>query len=429
MLFEILSTGTMLGVMGGSYYFQHNQSKDNEKIEKIAERCNLYTSEEKIRLYRKHKRKDHIEYVYKIPLGMSFKQFEEKKQTFIDGLNNKSKPDLNIANIKKIDWKKDVPKQIKHLMNNRVALDKQVEMVYDGMLKFRVYDQGLLTRYDVTKQIMSECKKWHVPLGESLNSRIIHDFEKSSHVLIGGATDTGKSTILNIIISTLVHNHPDDVEFTLVDLKGGLEFGAYENIKQTKNFATDAKGALDALRKVQMDMSDIFQMLRKKGKKNIKQTNIKKRHFVIIDEAAELASDGESDADVKKLKIKCEGVIKDIARRGRASGIKLLYCTQYPTKETVSSQVKRNLLTRICLPVDTSTASIVVLDEGGAEQLPDIPGRAIYKKNRCSAMQSFCIEDELIEDIIKPHKEVRNVSQTTKENREGGSNITIFEET
>src|SRR5690606_34166205 len=106
------------------------------------------------------------------------------------------------------------------------------------------------------------------------------------------------------------------------------------------------------------------------------------RHFVIIDEAAELTSEGESDKEIKELKIQCENIIKDLARRGRASGIRLLYCTQYPTKETVSSQVKRNLMTRISLPVDTSTASLVVLDEGGAEKLPLIQGRAIYKRNR-----------------------------------------------
>lgn len=419
----------MLGVMGGSYYFQHSQSKDHEKIEKIAESLGLYTKEEKIRLFRKRKDKNHIEYVYKIPLGLSFKEFEDKKQVFIDGLNNKSRPDLNIENLKKMDWKGNVPKQVKQLINNRKPLDKQIEMEYDGMLKMRVYEEGVGMNYPLTLEHIHKCKKWHIPLGVTMKSEVKHNFENAPHMLIGGATDMGKSTYLNVIIATLIKNAPEDVEFTLIDLKGGLEFGIYEDLKQVKRFASDVPSAAEALQKVKVEMSDTFDLLKRKKKRNVKQLGMKKRHFVIIDESAELSSEGEQDKDIKELKVQCESFIKDIARRGRASGIRLLYSTQYPTRETVSSQVKRNLTTRIALSCDTSTASMVVLDEGGAENLGWIQGRSIYKRNSCQTIQGYYIDDELIEQIISPHRRRKeDAPHQDKTTGTRGEDSAIFEE-
>lgn len=417
MLYELVTTTSLLAVAGSSYYFQNkNATNDHEKIKKIADAAGLKIKDEGIRIYRKRPKDNYTEYVYKIPLGLSFKQFEDNKQRFIDGLNNKSRPDLNLKNLKNINWKGDVIKQLQDIFNNRIKLDKHIEMDYDGMLKFRIYDQGLKSNYLLTEDIIKKCKSWNVPLGLALNEQINHDFESGSHVLIGGATDMGKSTILNALITSLIYNHPNDVEFTLIDLKGGLEFGSYENLKQVKYFASDIESAELVLKEVKNEMSNTFDMLRKKGKKNVKQAGIKKRHFVIIDEAAELSSDGETDKDIKKLKIRCENYIKDIARRGRASGIRLIYSTQYPTTETIDSQVKRNMLTRICLPVDTSTASVVVLDEGGAEKLPLIQGRSIYKRHRSKTMQAFNISDDLVKKIISPYlvKEGRNVKRETR---------------
>lgn len=419
MLFEILSTASLAGIAGSSYLLQNKNSNDHDKIKKIADAAGLKTKEGSIRIYRKVQKEGYAEYVYKIPLGLSFKQFEDNKQLFIDGLNNKSQSDINLKNFKNIDWKKDAIGQIRDIFMQRVKLDKQLEMEYDGMLRFKVYDQGLDTHYKLTKEILDSCNGWKVPLGISQTKTIFHDFEKAPHMLLGGTTDMGKSTTLNVIINSLIYNQPDNVKFTLLDLKGGLELGEYKSIKQTRNFAKDVAGALESLINVQNDMTEKFNTLERTGKKEMKDTNNNERHFVIIDEAAELSSHDETDKAIKKIKVECENLIKDIARRGRASGIRLIYSTQYPTTETISSQVKRNLITRICLPVDTSIASMVVLDEGGGEQLPLIQGRAIYKKHRKEVMQSFYIENDLKSKIIKPYimKEDFNAGQKHKPKR------------
>lgn len=412
---------TMAGVVGASFYYQNKSAtNDHEKIIKIADAAELKKKGESIRIYKKRKRDGYTEYVYKIPLGLSFKDFEDKKHIFVDGLNNKSKSDISLNNIKNINWKENPVMQVKDIFNNRIKLDKHIEMEYDGMLKVRVYDEGLQSEYKTSKEIMSKCKGWSVPIGLALNKQIIHDFESQSgsHILIGGATDMGKSTILNVIINTLVNNHPEDVEFSLVDLKGGLEFGTYENMKQVKNFAANIDEVEEVLKQVQQQMESTFRLLKKKGKKSVKHAGIKKRHFVIIDEAAEITSDGETDKELKKQKIRCENYIKDIARRGRASGMKLIFSTQNPTSEVIGSQIKRNLITRIALPVDTSIASGVILDEGGAEKLPLIQGRSIYKRHRCQTMQAYNIDEQLINEIVSPHikKEVTNVKRTPRKN-------------
>lgn len=421
MIYEILTTSSLLAVSGTAYYFNNKKSNnDHEKIKAISDAAGL-KKEEGVRIYRRNRNKNYTEYIYKMPLGLSAKQFEEKKQLFIDGLNNKSRPDLNLESIKKINWKGDIWRQIRDIFNNRIKLDKHLEIEYDGMLKFRVYDSGLKKEYLLTREILNKCKPWNVPLGISLNQRIDHDFEEGAHVLIGSATDMGKSTIINVIINALIHNHPNNVEFTLIDLKGGLELGPYKNMKQVKYFAKDVDTAKDALKQVQQNMSDTFTILERKEKRNVKEASIKKRHFVIIDEAAELSSEKESDPEVKKAKVKCENYIKDIARRGRASGIRLIYSTQNPTAEVVSSQIKRNLTTRIALSVDTSVASNVVLDENGAEDLQLIKGRSIYKRQRTQVMQAYNIDDKLINEIktpninIKPKKEGSDVKRQTRE--------------
>lgn len=429
MLFEILSTASLGMVAGSAYYFQNkNATNDHEKIVKIADAAGLKSNGESIRIYRRSKSKEgYAEYVYKMPLGLSFKQFVEKKQYFIDGLNNKSQTDIDLAKLRNLDWKGDIPAQIKKAFTNRIPLDKQLEIEYDGMLKFRVYDRGLGDGYELNDDILAKCKAWTVPLGVALNDRIFHDFESQSgaHLLIGGATDMGKSTLLNVIINALIRKHPDDVEFTLIDLKGGLEFGEYENLRQVKHFASDVSNAEKVLKSVQNEMESKFQLLRAKRKKSFKHAGIKKRHFIIIDEAAEISSANESDAEVKKAKIRCENYVKDIARRGRACGLRLVYSTQYPTTETVSSQVKRNLITRISLAVDTATASGVILDEGGAEELPLIAGRAIYKRHRTKIMQTYNISDEFIEGNIAPHITVKEEVGSDVEPTRRGDSFTI----
>lgn len=389
MLFEILTTTSMAAVAGASYYYQNKTAtNDHEKIKKIADAAGLNNKEGSIRIYRKVRKKGYMEYVYKIPLGLSFSQFEEKKQVFIDGLNNKSRPDLNLANLKNIDWKGDVVKQIKAIVTNRVKLDKHIEMEYDGMLKIRVYEKGLETMYPFNEELLPG--EWKIPIGYTYKNLLTHDFESRPHMIVAGATGFGKSEYLKLIISVLIKQQPKHLRLHLIDLKGGTELGPFRKIKQCVKFARDPKEAKKVLEAIQEDMNAKLDGNFENDFKDVKTAGQKERDFVIIDEAADL------DEESKEL-------VVDLCRRGRSAGYRVIYATQYPTNETLPSQVRANIGARVCFRLETNAQSRAVLDEGGAEELPEIEGRAIFRRVKNYFVQTPYIEETEIKKIINPH--------------------------
>src|SRR5690606_19278486 len=116
----------------------------------------------------------------------------------------KSRPDLNLANLKSIDWKGDVVKQLKDIIQNRVKLDKKIELEFDGMLKIRVYEKGLEKLYLFDEKMLGKVSGWKVPIGFSYKDFLTHDFEERPHMIVAGATGFGKSEFVKLLISVLV---------------------------------------------------------------------------------------------------------------------------------------------------------------------------------------------------------------------------------
>jgi hypothetical protein len=429
MFFSIVSSVVLGGLVVYSHLTKTGNINDATKIQRIAKNCGLFVKEGKdertIQLYRRHKNKWGTEYVYRIPLGLSFKDFEKKLQNFQDGINNK-KSILDIADIKDLNLKKEIIPQLKKMANKK--LNKEIHMKYDGMLRISIYNEPLTEHFPYTETLLSSCKGWKVPVGISRTGVIKHDAEKIPHLIIAGGTDKGKSVFLKVLITTLIHNKPSDVNFYLIDLKGGLEFSKYKDLRQVHSFAKDAIEALLTLQKVKQDMDDMMRYLLMKGFSDVKEAKVKERHFIVVDEAAEISSSGEVDKEIKRIKIQCENIITDIARRGRAAGFRLIYATQYPTNETLRSQVRQNIGARLCFPLETSAASLAVLDETGAEDLPLIKGRAIYKTDKKTIVQAPLIEKEIIDKIIKPHI-VRREKVEVRERTKTRKNTLIIEET
>lgn len=430
MLFELLTTSSIVGIAGSTYFFKNKSTNDHDKIKKIADNSKLFIKENKerkgIRLYRKSNREGYSEYVYKIPLGLSFKDFEDKKQLFIDGLNNKSKPDMSLANLKNIDWKKDILKQIKRLINNRTRLDKQIEMEYDGMLRFRVYEKGLDKLYLYNDEMLEKVNGWQVPVGYTHKEFIKHDFEKLQMLVVAGMTRYGKTVFLKNVITSLLSNKPNDVKFTLVDLKGGLAFSRFAQCKQVEAVAKNSTETIRSLEDIHSAMLNRQQDFLAKGFEDITEAGYKARHFIIIDEGAEIAGFKE-----KKDRERCEYLIGEIARQGAGLGYRLIFATQYPTADVFPRQVKANTSAALCFKLKNATQSIVVLDRGGAEELPvELWGRAIYQTDRDRTVQTPLIENKYINEKIKVHiqaKEGLNASSTAKTNRERGSYTSKFE--
>lgn len=406
-----------------SLYYQHKPaSNDHERIVEIANHLGLKTKGKKgesIRLFRKtvHQDKNYAEYVYKMPLGLSYQQFLDKQQAFIDGLNNKSRFEFRMPKweeVKSVEWMNflkhafsDIPshshieavKHIGRLFQNRVQLDKQLEITYDGMLKFRVYDKGLETMIEYNEELLSKVKGWEFPVGFNHKGLVKHDFEKMQMMVVAGMTRYGKTVALKNMITTLIANNPDHVEFTLIDLKGGLAFSRFAKCKQVKTVAKNAEETLEALEKIHADMLARQQEFLEKGYEDIGEAGYKKRHFVIIDEGAEIA--GFTD---KVMRERCTHLIGEIARIGAGLSYRMVFATQYPTADVFPRTVKSNTSASLCFRLKNATQSIVVLDREGAEKLPvGLRGRAFYQSDQDTVVQTPFITNQFIDDKIKIH--------------------------
>lgn len=231
-------------------------------------------------------------------------------------------------------------------------------------------------------------------VGETRGGRIIESLREVPHLLIAGASGGGKSTFLRQFISTLYLNN-EHCQFTLIDLKGGLEFQLFEDLNRAK-VMPDLSSALSALEGFEEKLHGRMALLRANGVKDIDayfsipkdrrkivsefSSSSLDRHIIIIDEAAEMlmAGDRASGSDVQRAR----RILGQISRQGRAVGIHLVVATQRPDTKAIDSQVKANLQGTLCFAMPNDMSSITVLGNGRATDLPgDAKGRAIWKKN------------------------------------------------
>jgi len=202
--------------------------------------------------------------------------------------------------------------------------------------------------------------------------------EKWPHMLIAGATNSGKSICLHTIIMSLLFKHkPDEVKFLMVDPKR-VELTLYEGIPylydpktscDDADIVTDAAGAAKSLQMLVKVMEKRLHIMQMAKVKNIESYNQwAKEHneekmfyiFVIIDEMADL---------MLQTKASIEDSIQRLAQMGRALGIHLILCTQRPSVKVVTGVIKANMPSRIALQVASGIDSKVILDGVGAENL------------------------------------------------------------
>ncbi len=202
--------------------------------------------------------------------------------------------------------------------------------------------------------------------------------EKWPHILIAGATNSGKSICLHTIIMSLLFKHkPDEVKFLMIDPKR-VELTLYEGIPYLYDPKTscddadiitkphDAAKSLQMLVKVMEKRLDMCQLAKVKNIEGYnawaKKNNEEKMFyvFVIIDEMADL---------MLQTKASIEDSVQRLAQMGRAMGIHLILCTQRPSVKVVTGIIKANMPSRIALQVASGIDSKVILDAVGAEDL------------------------------------------------------------
>ncbi|QFF98798.1 cell division protein FtsK [Psychrobacillus glaciei] len=435
MIFEILTTTFMGGIALKAFVKKKGlATNDSGKIQRIISLSGLNVKDGKetltTQLIRKKSYEWGMEYAYRIPLGRSYDDYLAKQRVLEDGLNNRRQR-ISIADLKSLQLDENIIDNLKTLWTNKLTERKEIEIIFDGLLKIRVYNEPLPLQVPFEPGV-----NWSVPVGvtRDKNTFRYHDFEKIPHLVTGGSSGYGKSTFINSMITSLLQSQPDYVSFYLIDLKGGVELCDYESIKQTVSIAYEPEEALTTLQAAYDQMRTIQNRLRFLGKKNVQEAGIKERYFVIIDEVGELNPAEAVGTPDRKLKEECQKLMSQISRLGRGLGFRQILATQYPTGDVIPRQCKQNSDAKLSFRVQSATASKVVLDETGAELLPQIKGRAIYQTaDKREILQTPLITSEIIQKTLAPYvvekveKEVIVLEQAEVEQPRGIDTIIIEE--
>jgi DNA segregation ATPase FtsK/SpoIIIE, S-DNA-T family len=208
----------------------------------------------------------------------------------------------------------------------------------------------------------------NMALGKDITGRAVFgDLAKMPHLLVAGATGSGKSVCLNCIIASLLVNAtPDQVQMLMIDPKR-VELTVYNGIPHLiKEVITDPRLAAGALFEMTKEMDQRYERFAKAGVRKIEEYNAKfpdgKLPYVviIIDELADLMLIAPA---------KVETTICRLAQLARATGIHLIVATQRPSVDVITGIIKANIPSRIAFAVSSQVDSRTILDMGGAERL------------------------------------------------------------
>lgn len=226
-----------------------------------------------------------------------------------------------------------------------------------------------------SKEFQNSSSPLTLSLGKDIaGSNIICNLEKMPHLLIAGATGSGKSACLNsIIISIMYKSSPEDVRLILIDPKR-VEFNLYQGIPHllSSEIINDAQQAINALTWAKEEMDRRYILFGSHKVRNLPEFNKceavktgeeQKLPYIvlIVDELAELMLDNN-----KKV---LETKIMSMAQKARAAGIHLILATQRPSVDVITGTIKANLPSRIAFSVKSIVDSRTILDQCGAETL------------------------------------------------------------
>ncbi len=241
-------------------------------------------------------------------------------------------------------------------------------------------------------------------LGKDISGApMITDLSKMPHLLIAGATGSGKTVCLNGIISSFLFNaSPDELKFLMIDPKR-VELMMFEGIPHLVSpIVTNPKKAAAALSWVVSEMERRYEIFAEKGVRNIAAYKEKMKEgdenlpyiIVIVDELADLMIIAQQDV---------EGAIMRIAQLSRAAGIHMILATQRPSVNVVTGVVKANFPARISFKVASKVDSRTVLDTNGAEKLLGRGDMLLMEPGETALIRGQCslVEDSELRNIVK----------------------------
>ncbi|MGN0341591.1 MAG: DNA translocase FtsK 4TM domain-containing protein [Roseburia sp.] len=262
-------------------------------------------------------------------------------------------------------------------------------------------------------------------VGKDIAGRVmIADIAKMPHLLIAGATGSGKSVCINTIIMSIIYRaSPEDVKLIMVDPKV-VELSVYNGIPHLMiPVVTDPKKAAGALNWAVAEMTERYQKFAEYGVRDLKGYNQKVEAIsdipddtkpvklpqivIIVDELADLMMVAPSDV---------EDAICRLAQLARACGIHLVIATQRPSVNVITGLIKANMPSRIAFAVTSGVDSRTILDANGAEKLLGKGDMLYYPQNlqKPLRVQGAFVSDKEVADVVdflKNHNEDSDYNQ------------------
>ncbi len=246
---------------------------------------------------------------------------------------------------------------------------------------------------------------------------VVADLARMPHLLIAGATGSGKSVCINsVIASLLISRSPDEVQLVLVDPKQ-VEMSQYKGLPHLRlPVVTDMDKVVATLRWTVLEMERRYTRFSEVGARNIVAFNERlpgerlSYLVVVVDELADMMMTAAEDV---------ERLICRLAQLGRAAGVHLVVATQRPSVDVLTGLIKANLPTRIAFAVSSQTDSRVILDHAGAERLLG-RGDALYQAGdemNPRRVQGALVSDEEIEALCN-HWRVQALPRHSEEDEE-----------
>jgi S-DNA-T family DNA segregation ATPase FtsK/SpoIIIE len=290
---------------------------------------------------------------------------------------------------------------VKYLPALIATCGTEVELIgYKGLLVVRIIEVPMKTKIPFKMEMLEGLQPGELLVGfDVLGDRHTFNWELP-HGIIAGETGMGKTDLIRLCGLCLLRD-PNQIDIRIIDLKS-LSFLPFRNIPNV-SIGIDLNDAYKMLKAAAAEVVNRNKIIQQSGSRSY----IKgfKKIVVIVDEAADLSPSIYKDKTMKAYASEMERFISTIARMGREVKIHLLYCTQYPTAQILSSQIKINCGMRICFYVPTPKNSEVVLEKSGAEELHAIPGRAIFKKNLYATIQvPYVGNDDVWSRLLAPYK-------------------------
>ena len=227
---------------------------------------------------------------------------------------------------------------------------------------------------------------------------LFEDMLSQNHLLVAGATGSGKSVLVNGLIATALYKSPARVQFILIDPKR-VELVQFKNLPHTIGYYSEPNNMVSGLEFGLRIIESRYKEMQQQGVKKYQGGDV----YIIIDEFADLMTTNRKTVTP---------IIQRIAQIGRASRVHLILCTQTPISKILPTEIRCNFDSRVGLRTRNKQDSRNILDHTGLELLPRF-GKGIYYKPEGEHLYNIPYIDESELDRLckwwenqKPHREL-----------------------